>query len=185
MPSVGRRFAWLLLWLPLVLAGPGRAAAASGHDQQRVQAAFLYNFLKFCTWPGAADGPLVIGAFREAPDAALGEVAGKTAGGRPVAVRRVDSLEEARTCQLLLVPVGSRPRLERLLAGLSGQPVLTVSEIEDFARLGGIIGLVRSGDRLRFEVNLDAARDAGLELSSQLLKLASIVWQKGGARDDP
>ncbi len=185
MSAVGRTALLLLLWLPLVLAGPEWAAAASGHDQQRVQAAFLYNFLKFCIWPEAAEGPLVIGTFREAPDAALCAVAGKTAGGRPVAVRRVDSLAEARACQLLFVPDGSRERLEGLFAGLAGRPVLTVGETEDFARLGGIIGLVRSGDRLRFEVNLDAARDAGLELSSQLLKLASIVWQKGRASDEP
>lgn len=185
MHSVGRVAALLLcLWLPLLLAGPGRAMATR-HDQQQVQAAFLYNFLKFCTWPGVADGPLLIGTFHSAPDAALSAVAGKRVGGRPVAVRRIDSLAGARRCRLLFVPAGERQRLAGLLAGLAGQPVLTVGASEDFARLGGIIGLVQSGDRLRFEVNLDAARAAGLVLSSRLLSLASIVWRREGGNDGP
>lgn len=166
-----------LLLLALLLLSTAGVWAAVGHDEAQVRAAFLYNFLKFCTWPAAAPAaPLVIGSYGRPPDGALAAVAGKTVGRRVVAVRQVDSLLEAGSCQLLFIPAGKRRQLPQLLQGLAGKPVLTVSEAADFARLGGMIGLLRSGPRLRFEVNLEAARGAGLELSSQLLKLASIVW---------
>ena len=173
-----------LLSLLLLLLGTAGVRAMAGHDEAQVRAAFLYNFLKFCSWPEPpAAGALVVGTYGQAPGAALEEVAGKTVGPFAVEVRQVDTLAAARRCQLLFVPVSKRGQLPRLLQGLAGRPVLTVSEADDFARLGGMIGLVRSGSRLRFEVNLDAARAARLELSSQLLKLASIVWTKENRSD--
>ena len=54
-------------------------------------------------------------------------------------------------------------------------PILTVSDIDDFARAGGMIGLVEAEQRIRFDINLATARQANLKLSSQLLKLATIV----------
>jgi hypothetical protein len=62
--------------------------------------------------------------------------------------------------------------------------VLTVSDSSDFIAQGGAIQFTLSGNRVRFEVNVDAAQDAGLGLSSELLKVASSVHGKvrGAAR---
>jgi len=54
-------------------------------------------------------------------------------------------------------------------------PILSVSDIADFTRAGGMIDLVEVEQRIRFNINLSAARRARLRLSSQLLKLATIV----------
>jgi hypothetical protein len=44
-----------------------------------------------------------------------------------------------------------------------------------FAQAGGMIGLVEAEQGIRFAINLAAARQSNLKLSSQLLKLATIV----------
>ena len=61
------------------------------------------------------------------------------------------------------------------------QPVLTISEIRGFADASGAIQLYRDKDRIRFKINIGAARDRGLSLSARLLDLAEIV-DTGGTR---
>jgi len=56
---------------------------------------------------------------------------------------------------------------------------LTVGETEGFAVLGGIINLMVEGNKLHFEVNLNAAERAGLKISSKLLSMARIVKEQG------
>ena len=66
-------------------------------------------------------------------------------------------------------------RFKAVLTKLARLPILTVGDIADFAQEGGMIGLVEAEQRIRFNINLAAARQANLKLSSQLLKLATIV----------
>ena len=68
-------------------------------------------------------------------------------------------------------------QLPRLLAGLAGASTLTVGETEDFAREGGMITFHIEENKVRFEINAEAAQRAGLRISSQLLKLATRVTQ--------
>ena len=46
-----------------------------------------------------------------------------------------------------------------------------------FLEEGGVIEIKLSGGRVRFDINLAAARDGGLRLSSQLLQLADRIIQ--------
>ena len=55
---------------------------------------------------------------------------------------------------------------------------LTVGERERFADEGGMLSLIFVDDHLGFNINDDAARDAGISISSNLLKLASAVIRK-------
>ena len=56
-------------------------------------------------------------------------------------------------------------------------PLLSVGDESDFLERGGIIALKLSGGRVRFDINLAVAREAGLRLSSQLLQLADRIVQ--------
>jgi hypothetical protein len=62
-----------------------------------------------------------------------------------------------------------------ILAGLKDASVLTVGETEGFAARGGIINFYIEGNRVRFEINPDAAHRSGLKISSQLLQLGKLV----------
>ncbi|MBL0717480.1 MAG: TonB-dependent receptor [Desulfosarcina sp.] len=66
------------------------------------------------------------------------------------------------------------------LAKVEGKAILTIGEISGFTEAGGIINLVKTRNRIKFEVNLNAAQQAGLKISSRILKLATIVGRSHG-----
>ena len=151
------------------------AYAASGpenHLEYQVKAAFLYNFLKFVEWPEqAGDAPLLMCVQgRDAFGGYLEDaVHGKKVNGRDVVVRRVAHLSEAHDCHLLFVP---NSEFRRSAIGVQAG-MLTVGESAGFLEAGGAINFYIENDRVRFEIRPESARQAGLHVSAQLLKLGS------------
>jgi hypothetical protein len=169
------RVSRLTLLVSLMVAGPALAADRSEHE---VMAAYLYNFAKFVQWPPpSSEQPVDICVLGVSPfggelDRALD---GKQVNGRPLSARLARNLDEASRCEIVFIASSERGRLDEVLAHFSGRPVLTVSDISTFAERGGMIGLRMDNKRVRFDVNMQAARGADLKLSSQLLKVAKQV----------
>lgn len=174
-------WAALFVSLPPALRLPLRAQPLLEPVQEyQLKAAFLYNFAKFVDWPAPATDamePLVVVVFGRDPFGPVLENAlwGKTIHNRPLVVRRASRVEEVMPCHVLFVGAQERRRLPQALAAVEGAPVVTVSEIEDFLEQGGTVQFVRDGNKLRFEINLGAARRSGLSISSKLLNLARAV----------
>jgi hypothetical protein len=79
------------------------------------------------------------------------------------------------SCRILFISASEESQLKEILATLDKKSVLTVSDISQFTRRGGMIQFVIDANRVRFEVNVTTAQRAGLTLSSQLLKVAINV----------
>ncbi len=154
---------------------PGRAAPTA----QQVEAVFLFYFTQFVAWPAAdfADphSPIVIGVLGDDPfDGALDQaVAGEQVNGRPIVVRRLQSVADATGCHVLYISASEAARLPRILSTLKGRNVLTVSDLAHFAQTGGMIRFVLIDQHVRLRINAQAARAAGLTLSSKLLSAAA------------
>jgi len=168
-------------WGGVTWGGVAWAAAKEPSREYRIKAAFIYNFAKFTRWPAGsfADSaaPLEFCIYGEDPfDGALDAIAGNTIHGRKVAVRRIAAIEASGGCHLLFISASEAGRLTDILAALGDRPVLTVADMPDFARAGGIINLKTTAeDKLRFEINTGTAQRAGLRFSSKLLNLAEIT----------
>ena len=142
-----------------------------------LKAAYIYNFALFTEWPAEAvpaAGPLVICM---TSDAAIGEALERAVKNRPIAGRRITVAPiapggSARACHVLYVSGGSASRAKELVSGLRGAPVLTISDVEGFTELGGIALFFFDQGRLRFSVDIGAAKRAGLVINSRLLTLA-------------
>jgi len=80
-----------------------------------------------------------------------------------------------KACHILFISKSEEPRLAAILASLAQSSVLTLGEVEGFAQRGGIINFFLDGEKLRFEINTDAADRCGLRIRSQLLSLSKIV----------
>jgi len=169
----------LTVALLLLCAGAGAAWAAP--TSAEVEAVFLFNFSQFVVWPAqsfaAASSPIVLCVLGNDPfGPALDQVVrGEQVNGRPLEVRRFRRVEDVTDCHILFVSRSERGQLEPILKALQGRSVLTVSDIEDFARAGGVICFVQMDNKIRLRVNLEAAKAAGLTLSSKLLRPAQIV----------
>lgn len=158
----------------------GATESGAAVSEYQVKAAFLLNFGKFVEWPPEAFGDgdrlhiCVLGddPFGDTLDATL---KGRSVGARQVEPRRVGGIAAARSCQIVFVSRSESDRVDEILSALADEPVLLVGEEDRFARRGGMINFVEVDSKIRFEINEAAARAAGLKISSQLLKLATIV----------
>ncbi|HEX7490012.1 MAG TPA: YfiR family protein [Anaeromyxobacteraceae bacterium] len=154
------------------------AGAAPRPGEYEVKAAMLLNVAKFVEWPAGARGApsselrvCALGAPRFA--AALATAATRT--GSPVTVWEVRSPSEARGCAIAILGADVSEGVEELAAGLAAAGVFTVSEGDGLAARGVLLSFVFEGERVRFEINLEAAHRASFRFSSKLLKLARLV----------
>ncbi len=173
--------------------GGGTDAAPSGDGQARagpsreyvVKAAFLYNFAKFTVWPATAfadpETPLRLCLLGKDPfQGALDSLAGKTVRKRKLEIHRLAKTNELGKCHLLFVSASEKKRLTTILKILRGMPVLAIGDMPNFAHSGGIINLKTVRNKVRFEINIRAAKRAHLKFSSKLLRLAEIVRGRQG-----
>lgn len=151
--------------------------------EAQLKAAFLFNFGKYVTWPAIpADNFSICVLGRDPFGSSLDAiVSGETLAGKPATVRRIRGAQEASSCQIVFISSSEEAHLQATLATLarSGN-ALTVSDLPEFVQHGGMIQFVDEGNRVRFVVNLAAARRAGLVLSSELLKIAKVVDNSDG-----
>jgi hypothetical protein len=142
-----------------------------------IKSAILFNFAKFAAWPEAAfsspGAPLRICVLGDDPfGAALDTLNGKYVRDRPLTTKRIADVQEAAPCHILFVSASEKVRLSQILDHVAQLPILTVADINRFASAGGIIAMKEVHNRSRIEVNMGAADQAGVKLSSKLLRLA-------------
>lgn len=157
--------------------------------EHTLKALFLYNFGSYVEWPSAAFAggaeSFVIGVLGPSPiDPTLREIAtSKTIGGRRIVVKQFSTAAEVTPCQILFVTSGvNPPGQQAAIERLGDLPVLIVGESPGFARRGGCVNFFIEANKIRFEINVEAARLRGLKISAKLLALAKIVGASSATR---
>jgi YfiR/HmsC-like len=175
----------LVVLLSLLLAGPAAIVRAqSTDDEYRVKAAFLFHFAQLVDWPTdtptGADTSLYLCTFGEDPFQGSLEstVEGKVIENRAIRIRHLLRPEDTQGCRILFLGKAQSKHIPMLLADLRNAPVLTVGETPGFLAAGGVVCFLLQENKVRFEINLDAARSAGLKIGSRLLVLAQNVVGK-------
>lgn len=182
--SSGRAFALVLLCVCSLLA------SAQSATEDQVKAAYLFNFAKFIEWPAEAfattNAPMNFCVLGRSPvvDELDSSVNGKSINGHTIIVKHLRGPEETKGCHLVFLAASAVKQREKLLLAAKGSPILLVAESPGFARAGGTINFMAENGRLIFEVNIAAAENAHLKISSKLLALARIV-SSGDERLDP
>lgn len=162
-------------------AGSAQAQAELQAAEYRVKAAFVYKFGDYIEWPSEAfagpNSPLVIGVV--GADALADELAhiaaGRTIGGRPVAVRKLKYGEPLVGLHVIFVGRSSSEQQAFALNAIKGRPALTVTESADGLTLGSMINFVVVSDKVRFDVALSPVEEGRLKISSRLLSVARKV----------
>lgn len=181
--------AWVLAALALSACAisPPHAAAQLELEsvaEYQVKAAFLFSFAKFVDWPDSsfadAQAPIVIGVLGDNPfgDDLDRLVAGQTVKNRSIRIGKHRFGDDLRACHILFISESEHTRVPQVLASLQGASVLTVSDIDGFAKGGGVMQFILEEDRVHFVVNLDSATRAKLKINSKLLALAQVIGTK-------
>jgi hypothetical protein len=179
---------------------PARVHAdhSEAHKIMLVKAAVVLNVARFVSWPEHAFAdpysPINLCYYRTNPfPDALDSIEGKPVSGRKLVIRKVENMSDTSECQIMLVAIAemehynkfrssiTRPARPPAMLTLTDRTDETSSDQYNDIRDNGIrdndimVSLIRTGSRIGFEVNLRASREAGLKISSELLKHARIV----------
>jgi hypothetical protein len=169
----------VLIALCLVSA-PGVLIAAESLEYA-VKAAYLSKFALYVEWPTAAfsspNSAVDLCVAGEDPFGAMLEKAakGQFIGGRTIVVRRLQAIAPDSGCHILYIRGVDTQLVRQIIEGLRGRGVLTVTDAHGPEAIGGIINFVMKDNRVRFEIDNEAAVQNGFNISSQLLKLALNV----------
>ncbi len=159
----------------MMFSGVTSVCAAPPNEYQ-VKAAFLFNFAKFVEWPPSAfpdmNTPFVIGVLGSDPFGSyLDEtVRGERVNSRPLVVQRYREASEIKQCHVLFISRSESHRLDQIVSSLKYRKILTVT---DAGGSGGVIvHFINEGNKIRFRIDVAAAKTADLTISSKLLRLA-------------
>jgi len=176
-----KKFRRITLALVLAIAFP----AWGQFSEYAVKAAYLFNFAKFVQWPNgtfnSAASPIIIGVLGDDPFGGDLDrtVEGKSVDGHPIRIKRFGAFDVTRVsqlqkCQILFISYSEKDNITEILGAMRGTDVLTVSEIEKFPILGGMILFDQEGQRITLAINPQAAKSSQLTISSKLLQVATI-----------
>lgn len=167
-----------VLLLSMVLAGSAQPAGADGAYEYDVKAAFVYHFTWYLQWP-KTDAPEVFSIAvlgKSGIVAPLEEIARKkTVGGAPIVVRRCLDVSQIGRPRILFIARSASAQLPQVLEKIRGADVLTIGEEEGLGKRGVAVNFVERDGNIRFEVNEKLLKDSGIQIGSQLLKLAILV----------
>jgi hypothetical protein len=176
-----------MLVIAFLLAGMV-GGAQPPQDEYQVKATFIFHFAQLIDWPTdmapGTDNSLFLCTLGDDPFRGDLEstVEGKTIGNRVLRIRHLKRPEDIPGCNILFLGKAEGAHVPAVLTVLHAAPILTVGETPGFLGAGGMICFRKENDRVRFDVNLDAARAASLRVGSRLLMMAQIVIGQGSEK---
>lgn len=191
----------IAMWLVVAIVGTLRGNDVEDEEIVQLKAAYLYKLLGYAEWPADAfatpDTPFTVGLVGQGPvGTAFAEATrSRSAQNRRIEVRpfqypseKYDDYEaaveklhrELSLCHVIYVGSDQSEHVQVLLSALRRHSVLLVSDTGDFAKKGGMVELRLSEEegRLVFHINLAAAKEARISISSDLLRLATVVGNR-------
>lgn len=173
-----RLIAILLLFFSMLSPPPSFGQGNDVPQEFLVKAKYLLNIPLFTEMPSQAKNgaSYTICLIGNTPlEIALAPSKGKLIKNRTLVIRRVENLSQVGSCQMLFIASSERNHLQTLLTEAHRREILTISDMRDFARLGGMISLQTVENRVTFDLNLAAASKASISFSSHMLKLARDI----------
>ena len=181
-PCLAKTFAGLFITMAILFhPSNGNSQVTDTATSHKIKAAYLYNFLKFVTWPesvyakGHNDiticlyGRNSLGSFFE-------PLSTKKAQGRSINIRYINQLSESEVCQMIFIGSSEANNISRIIDTLANTSCLTVGETKQFAAHGGMIGFIQDQNRIKLEINAHAAKQAQIQISAKLLEVAKIIY---------
>jgi hypothetical protein len=177
---------WASLGLITMVLGCAMSAAfgADVAPEPLVKAEFIERISRLVEWPdesfSSAESAFALCLIGDDPfgDYLLKMSKARTIQGRRITLTRVSDLGRLGLCNVVFVSHSEDKRLDKILEQTSGRPILTVADSSGFAERGVLVNFYRSGQNVRFEVNVGAVDKSGLHISSKILRLARLVGKK-------
>jgi hypothetical protein len=147
--------------------------------EYEVKAVFIYNLAKFIEWPDKSlDNSSTLTVYILGDDlfgTDLDAIRDKLIKGKRIVVQQIDSPDDLKNAGILFISSSEKEYLRDILKRISGLPILTVGDTKSYAQRGVMINFYIENNKIRFEINLEAANLAGLKISSNVLRMGTII----------
>lgn len=179
--SMLRHFTLIAFMVTSLLVGATEAQSRARYSEEQVKAVFLLNVTHFVTWPDSErnyqNEPFVfcvVGNTRFA-DELVAVLTGELIFMVQPLVVVCDDPSRVPPCDLLYVDKSVKLSIKEIVNQTVNLSVLTVGDAAEFSREGGGVTLALSDNRIKLQINVDAVRRHGLQVSSKLLQIAKVV----------
>jgi hypothetical protein len=155
--------------------------ADDAYNEYHIKAAFLYNLTLMIKWPderteASISEPLVVCTLgQDLFGKLLDAIQESTVRDRHLILKRNIELDQSKSCHVLFIVQSEQDNIDKILNYIKGLPILTVSEIPQFANNGGMINMVKRRNRVKLEINLKMLKQEQLYANARLLMLATII----------
>ena len=154
----------------IVLSHPNYALPTA--NEYDIKATFLYKLKHFIIWPQLnfdTSSQFVIcilgqDPFHEKLDLVI---KAQPATENLVKILRITEIEQAQECQILFISESKQLWLDSILKWLDRKPILSVSDMPDFASHGGMIEFYKEEERIRLAINPQNVNKATLKVSTE------------------
>jgi len=172
------RFLFLLAFVAVILQVFWMLPVFADEFKSKAKAVMVYKFFQYVTWPDTRS----FSASNEAGFCYHGKnsflpilsyIKNKKKSGPQFSIKEVSSFDDIDGCHLLFIS-----KLDDSTLGFLQRnplPILTVSDQISFFENEGMISLYFEEDRLQLEVNKTRLSEAGLKISSKLLRIAKNI----------
>jgi hypothetical protein len=150
--------------------------------QSQTKAVYLFNLALFLTWPNntfkSPEQPFRLCILGKDPFGVELDiiVENEKIESHQVVVPRISTIEMSRYCQILFINKSEQNHLATILAYLSKRPILTISEINNFVKQGGMIQFFNTNNnQVRLIINPKKLKQASIKPSANLLEIAKIL----------
>ncbi len=171
----------LILFICVTLLSANNFASDGiNNTEYNLKAAYLYQFTKFTQWPGRLfinqNSPIKICILGKNPfGKSLDSFSSRASQGRNLSITYISLLRSIASCHVVFISRSEDQRLPQILHYIENSPVLSVSDIDNFAQRGGIIGFVPRQRKVGLEINVAASHTSGTKISSKLLGVATLI----------
>ena len=144
-----------------------------------LKATFLYNFTMFTTWPNTNKETRSICILGDNPfENDLHKLVETNQKQNHIKIEFKHEINETTDCDILFISRSEKNLLDTILVFLKDKPILTVSDIKNFAHKNGMIEFHIQSSKIKLKINLVAVNQGGIKLHSNLIELGTIIKTK-------
>ncbi len=145
----------------------------------------IYRFILFTEWQPSVfaedSDTFTIGIVGDSPfNSLFGQLAKRQVNNRKLVIRSLSSQsspKDLRGCQVIFIPSSHADQVKQIFNEVADSPVVTISDIEGFLEMGGMIGLFSEKNRIKFAIHRTRASRVGIHFRGQMLKMAAQVLE--------
>ena len=168
----------ILIMACLIFSG-GIGAEEVLHEEYQVKAAFIYNILKFVDGLSGTTQELKFCIVGQNPfSQVMSSIEGKTIKDRKIVTKLFKAPSDSKDCQVFFFSQSEKGSLKEIMSTIKPEGVLTMGDTPGFETQGVVVNFYLQEKSVRFWINLDSAKAAGLKFDSRLLKLANVIGAK-------